>query len=259
MTKLANYVEGLSLNFNVHPPLILKNAAEEFTVVTKAVENTLKTRLEGMNEVATMVAHDLRNPLAGIKNISYLLNKKYGYQIGTEGTALLQKIDDCVVYSDKIVQNLLDYSTEIKLDKTRISAKTIVDTAFKKFVLPSNIKIVNEADSNLLVNVDIDKIERVFTNLIANAIDAMHDGGTLTVKSKKERGNIELDFCDTGIGMSEKVLEKLWTPFFTTKAKGMGIGLSICKRVIDAHGGRIDVRSTEGKGTCFQILLPVAK
>jgi signal transduction histidine kinase len=258
MTKLANYVEGLSLNSNVRPPLTLKNAAEELTVVTKAVENTLKTRLEGMNEVATMVAHDLRNPLAGIKNISYLLNKKHGSQMGTEGTALLQKIDDCVVYSNKIVQNLLDYSTDIKLDKTRISAKAIVDIALKKFVLPSNISLVNEVDSNLFVNVDIDKIERVFTNLIANAIDAMHDGGTLTVKSKKQRGNIELDFCDTGIGMSEQVLEKLWTPFFTTKAKGMGIGLSICKRVIDTHGGRIDVRSTEGNGACFQILLPVA-
>jgi two-component system sporulation sensor kinase C len=126
-----------------------------------------------------------------------------------------------------------------------------------KFVLPSNIKLINEANDELLLNVDTDKIERVFTNLIANALDAMPNGGTLRITSRKMKNSIVLDFSDTGKGMSKQVLEKLWMPFFTTKAKGLGIGLSICKRIVDAHQGKIEVQSVEGKGTCFSVFLPV--
>jgi signal transduction histidine kinase len=72
-------------------------------------------------------------------------------------------------------------------------------------------------------------------------------------------GEVKIAFSDSGVGMSKEVLEKLWTPFFTTKAKGMGVGLSICRRIINAHGGRIEVQSVEGKGTCFMVFLPAAK
>jgi two-component system sensor histidine kinase HydH len=85
----------------------------------------------------------------------------------------------------------------------------------------------------------------------------MPDGGTLIVSSKQIGVNVEISFADTGVGMSEDVLDRIWTPFFTTKAKGMGLGLSICRRIVEAHSGKVSVRSVEGKGTTFAVLLPV--
>jgi signal transduction histidine kinase len=259
MTRLASYVEEISLNTNSSPPPSLKHGAEEIAVVSDAVRDTLKRKLEGMNEVSRMVAHDLRNPLTGIKNTTYLIKSRYGQKMEADGKDMLHTIDECITYSDKVIQNLLDYSSEIKLKKLIVSSKSLVDKVLAKFVLPRNVNLINEANDEILLNVDTDKIERVFTNLIANALDAMPDGGTIKITSRIVKDSIVLDFSDTGKGMSKQVLDKLWTPFFTTKAKGLGIGLSICKRIIDAHQGKIEVQSVEGKGTRFSVFLPVAQ
>jgi signal transduction histidine kinase len=85
----------------------------------------------------------------------------------------------------------------------------------------------------------------------------MPDSGTLTVTSKAVKGNVEIVFKDTGTGISEETLSKLWSPLFTTKAKGMGFGLPVCKRIVEAHGGKISVESTLGKGTTVTITIPV--
>ena len=259
MTQLAGYVEAISLDTNSPPPAALSHSAEEVIVVTNAVRDTLKRKFEGMNEVSRMVAHDLRNPLSGIRNAAFILKKRYGKKIGDDEVAMLQIINDCVVYSDKVVQSLLDYSCEMKLSKIKISARSLVDVALSKFVLTANVKLVNDVSDELFVNVDPDKIERVFTNLIGNALDAMPNDGVLSINGKKVMDRVEITFSDTGVGMSMLVLEKLWVPFFTTKAKGLGIGLSICKRIVDAHGGKIDVKSVEGKGTSFSVFLPIEK
>lgn len=259
MTRLAGYVEAISLDTNSPAPTALSHSAEEVTTVTNAVRDSLKRKLEGMNEVSRMVAHDLRNPLSGIRNAAFVLKKRYGQKIGDDEVAMLKIINDCVVYSDKVVQDLLDYSCEMKLDKIKIDARRLVDDALSKFVLPTNVKLVNDVSDKLFVNVDPRRIERVFTNLIGNALDAMPNGGTLRMRSKKVMDRVEIEFSDTGVGMSMLVLEKLWVPFFTTKAKGLGIGLSICKRIVDAHCGKIEVKSVEGKGTSFSVFLPLEK
>ena len=125
--------------------------------------------------------------------------------------------------------------------------------------MPGNVQVVNEASDSFSFLVDSGKIERVFSNLIKNSFDAMPNGGKLTISTKKVNDLVEVDFSDSGIGMSKEVLDKLWLPFFTTKAKGMGVGLSITKRIIDAHEGRIEVQSAVGKGTCFAVFLPITK
>jgi polar amino acid transport system substrate-binding protein len=95
--------------------------------------------------------------------------------------------------------------------------------------------------------------------MITNAIDAMPNGGTLTVKCQLQDDRACFIFSDTGVGMKPETLEKIFQPRFTTKAKGMGFGLSICKRIIDVHGGKIVAESVLGKGTSFRIYLPLAK
>jgi signal transduction histidine kinase len=107
-----------------------------------------------------------------------------------------------------------------------------------------------------MIRVDAGKMERVFINLIKNTIDAMPDGGTLEIASAENMDDLQITFSDTGIGMSEDVLAKLFTPLFTTKSRGMGLGLPICKRIVEAHGGKISVQSTPNKGTTFTIKMP---
>jgi signal transduction histidine kinase len=100
-------------------------------------------------------------------------------------------------------------------------------------------------------------MERVFVNILKNSLEAMPEGGKLTVQSKKVKDAVEVAFADTGVGIPKEALDRLFTPLFTTKARGMGFGLAICKRIIEAHGGKISVESTVGKGTTFTLIIPV--
>ncbi len=258
MTKLASQIEKMPLNPK-NSESKSKFETDEMKILSNSAKNNLNKKFEAMTEVSRMVGHDLRNPLAGIKNATYILKKNYGSRLEEKGNAQLKTIDDCVEYSDKIVRDLLDYSCEIKIDKIKTDAKTLVDASLSALVLPSNIRVQNEVAAGFSLMVDTGQIQRVFSNIVKNAFDAMPNGGKLQITSEKANGLVAIDFSDSGMGMSEETLKKVWTPFFTTKAKGMGVGLSICKKIIEAHGGRIEVKSTFGKGTSFTIFLPIGK
>jgi signal transduction histidine kinase len=100
-------------------------------------------------------------------------------------------------------------------------------------------------------------MKRVFVNFLKNAVEAMPQGGKLTISSRTSDGNVEFTFTDTGVGIAKEVWEKIWTPFFTTKAKGMGLGLAICRRIVEAHQGKISVESIVGEGTTFTVTIPL--
>ena len=119
------------------------------------------------------------------------------------------------------------------------------------------MKIVNCLKHRPNLKVDSDKIKRVFINLIKNAIDAMPNGGKLTIASKQVNDVLEISFADTGTGINDEIMPKLFSPLFTTKAQGMGFGLAICKRIIEAHRGTITVKTAKGKGTTFIVTLPI--
>jgi signal transduction histidine kinase len=104
--------------------------------------------------------------------------------------------------------------------------------------------------------VDKNQMKRIFLNLITNAIQAMENGGTLTSLTNKTNGFLQVSFKDTGVGISKENMEKISTPFFTTRAKGMGMGLAICKKFVESHGGSIQVESEAGRGTTFTVKLP---
>jgi signal transduction histidine kinase len=257
MMKLAATVEEIPLKPNVSRTKSKSTSSEELDVLSDAVRNSVNKRLEGMNEASRMVGHDLRNPLAGIRGAQYILKKNYGEKLDAKGNEMLKIIDDCVEYSDKIVRDLLDYSCEIKLDKITTNPVRLVNASLSTLVVPVNVQVISEVNDEFSVFVDNGKIERVFSNLIKNACDAMPNGGQLKITSRKVNGNVEICFSDSGIGMSKDVLQKLWTPFFTTKPKGLGIGLDICKRIVEAHRGKIKAESILGKGTVFTVFLPM--
>lgn len=213
-------------------------------------------RLAAIGEMAGMVGHDLRNPLSSIKNASYLLRKKH--LISDEnGRQTLDIVDQSVERASNIVSDLLDYSREMRLELDEYSPKSLIDYALLSITPPGNVKIIDSTHSFPTIWVDQTKIERVFVNIIKNAIDAMADGGSVEIASRQVNQALEFTFSDTGVGMSEETMQKLFTPLFSTKMHGTGFGLAICKRIIEAHCGEIAVKSAIGKGTAFTITLPI--
>ncbi|HML04076.1 MAG TPA: ATP-binding protein [Candidatus Bathyarchaeia archaeon] len=230
----------------------LEGLVEERTRRLKEAE-----RLAAIGELATMVGHDLRNPLASMEYTSYNLRTNYASSLDKDGLRMLEMLEEDIDRSNKIINDLLDYSANIRLDLEIIDIKSILKQTYRLLKVPENIKIVDLTKSEPRIEVDFGKIQRVFSNMLKNAIDAMPDGGTLTIKSKEANGCVEITISDTGAGMSEETLKRLWTPLFTTKAKGMGFGLAISKRLIEAHGGNVSVQSELGKGTTFTITIPI--
>lgn len=237
----------------------LEQKVEERTrELKKSQEQLLKAqRLAVIGELAGMVGHDLRNPLTSISGAEYYLKKRLSPEVDSKIKEMLALIEKNIAYSNKIINDLLDYSREIEFELTESNSKLIVKEALSLVKIPKNVRIVDLTENKPKIMVDVGKIKRAFVNIIKNAVEAMTKGGTLTIKSRKLEGNLEIAFSDTGGGMSKETLEKLWAPLFTTKAKGMGFGLPICKRFIEAHGGSISVISITGKGTTFTVTFPI--
>jgi signal transduction histidine kinase len=226
--------------------------------LVKAQAKLLKTeRLAAIGELAGMIGHDLRNPLTGIAGAAYYLKSKQAGKLDARSKEMLQIIERSIEYSNKIINDLLEYSREIKLELAETSPKMIMREVLSRVKVPRNVKVVDETRSKPRFMVDREKMLRVFTNLIRNAVDAMPKGGTVTVRNEKAGDKLVFSFIDNGVGMSKETLDRLWTPLFTTKAKGMGFGLPICKRFVEGHGGKISAESEVGKGSTFTVVLPV--
>ena len=175
------------------------------------------------------------------------------------GKEMLQLILEEIRCSDKIINDLLEYSQELHLELSETDAKSIAKDALVHLEIPAEIRVVDSTRNEWKMSLDTGKIRRVFLNLLQNAIDAMPKGGTLTITSKRSNGRVEIAFRDTGVGMTEETIRKLWSPLFTTKAKGMGFGLAISRRLVEAHGGSITVESRPGEGSTFTVILPIRK
>lgn len=254
--RLADSIKQLGKNENLSTHLSLEGK-DELSLLADAIDNTMNERNKAIRELAAMVGHDLRNPLTGISSAAQYLKKKYGSLIDEKGQEMLEVIEKDVQYSNKIINDLLEYSTTIRLDLRGTTPKSLVTEALSHIAIPKNIQLIDSTQDSLKIKVDVDKMKRVFINLIKNAVDAMPKGGQLAITSENVNGKVKFVFADTGIGISEKHLGRIFEPLFTTKARGMGLGLSICKRIVEAHGGTIFVESELNKGTTFTIILPI--
>ncbi|HSV49371.1 MAG TPA: CHASE4 domain-containing protein, partial [Candidatus Acidoferrales bacterium] len=213
-------------------------------------------RLAAIGELASMVGHDLRNPLAAIRNADYYMKKKCVECNKPEVMTMLGVVDKAIDHANCIINDLLEYSKEIRLDIAPSSPKRLLEKALPMIVVPENIQLIDSTTYTEL-RVDETKVTRVYVNLLKNAIDALPEGGTIEVKSWQENDDVSISFTDNGQGIPPEMLAKIFSPLFTTKAQGMGLGLSISKRVVEAHGGKISVVSEVGKGTAFTLTFPV--
>jgi hypothetical protein len=239
----------------------LEELVEERTRKLKeAHEQLLKTeRLAAIGELATMVAHDLRNPLTSIRNAGfYIQNSCPARATGECKTALemLDIIDQEIIFANNIINDLLDFAAKRPLQKKKQNINNLIDDSLERIHTPENIRIERKYAKKAAVAVDEKQLERVFLNLTKNAVQAMPNGGTLTIATNETKDHFEIAFTDTGTGIPEDNMNKLFTPLFTTKAKGIGMGLAICKNIVEQHGGTIEAQSKAGQDTTFTIKLP---
>jgi len=221
-------------------------------------------KMNALGQLSASVAHEINNPLAGVLVYAKLLGKKVAN--GTAGkdemVQTLVKVENAVTYCSRIVRSLLDFArqTEPSLKPAKIS--DILDqvmTLVGHQAETKQIKVIRKEEAPVpQVMADFAQIQQVFVNLVVNAIQAMSEGGTLTITTSGADGVVKTAFTDTGTGIKPEHMEKLFTPFFTTKSevKGVGLGLSVSYGIVERHGGKIEVQSEWGKGATFTVHLP---
>ncbi len=221
-------------------------------------------KLAAIGQLASGVGHELRNPLGAIKNAVFYIQRRLANTdlITTEPRVMefLDIVDGEVNAANKVITDLLDFSRVAKPTVSPANIAGIIEDALSYAPLPENIDLAKGIDEDLpMVMVDADQIRQVLANIILNAQQAMPDGGKLDIWAKGKGGFVEVGFSDTGRGIPGAVRKKIFDPLFTTKAKGIGLGLALCKSILERHGGDIQVESEEGKGTTFTVCLPIKR
>lgn len=206
-------------------------------------------------ETAAMVGHDLRNPLQGIAGAAQILEQRLGSSADEIVSQMLETLRKDVEYSNRIITDLVEFTGEIKFDISETSIRRVVEETLEFVKKPDNVAIHNLTGDNRILS-DPEKIKRVLTNLFTNAFDAMPEGGELRISDRPVANGYEIIVSDSGRGIPAAIMEKLWNGFISTKAKGLGLGLAISKRIVEGLGGTISVKSRLGSGTQFTIWLP---
>jgi signal transduction histidine kinase len=218
-------------------------------------------RLATIGATAGMVGHDIRNPLQAITGDLYLAKTDLASIPESEEKQTIQEslteIEKNIDYINKIVADLQDFARPLKPNAEETDLKLIIDQLLTKNGLPDDVQVTVkvEPDAGKFV-ADSTFINRIMYNLVSNAVQAMPKGGKLTIRAYKEASDVVIDVTDTGSGIPEAVKGKLFTPMFTTKAKGQGFGLPVIKRMTESLGGTVSFESQEGKGTTFTVRLP---
>lgn len=239
--------------------LVLRDISEKQMLQLIANRND---RMKELGEMAAIVAHEIRNPLGGIRGYASLLFRDL------EPHTHLQEMASFIIEGakslEKIVSAILHYSKPVQIEPQTLDvgaylkqiAKFIkVDPAF-----PPSVKLIlHIPDTPILAPIDPTAMKAAMLNLVFNALQAMPSGGYLTISLLKMETSCQIGITDTGVGMDEELLSNLFSPFFTTKQKGNGLGLVETQKIIQAHFGAIDVRSKPKMGTTFTLTLPLKR
>jgi signal transduction histidine kinase/ActR/RegA family two-component response regulator len=224
-------------------------------------------KLSALGELASGVAHDFNNTLAGILGRAQLLQRTDDLEKVKHGLDIIIKTAEDGAKTVKRIQDFArqrrDHNFElVSIDQISMDASEITRPRWKNCAEASNIHITLELQigSNAMVMGDDSELREVLVNMVFNAIDAMPEGGTLTLSTHTEGDSVIVKVIDTGVGMYPEVRSRIFDPFFTTKGKaGLGLGLAVSFGIIRRHSGNIEVESQYGSGTEFRITLPLAK
>ncbi|TRZ70629.1 MAG: GHKL domain-containing protein [Nitrosopumilaceae archaeon] len=226
----------------------------EYLIEEKTQAVLKAERLSAIGELSGRLAHDLRNPLSVMKMSIDLIKQhpadaKISDSIITKRLVLIEKSIERISHQ---IDDVLDYVRNSPLKLSLTPLRTIILGSIDKIHVPHDVAIT-VSDSDVTVNCDLVKVDAVFINLIVNAIQAMPQGGTIEINIKSDCDNVVIEFIDSGIGVPEEFVDKIFEPLFTTKQKGTGLGLASCKNIIEQHNGKISVKNNP---TTFTIRFP---
>lgn len=217
-------------------------------------------RLAALGKMAAGVAHELRNPLSSIKGLALLLRAKFSAESSGVETAdiLVQEVERL----NRSIGELLDYAKPAKLNKISVNVNSILEKTLllvgvdlQSLDISLDFQFTEELS---VIKADEDKLKQVFLNLFLNSTQAMENGGRLTVHTRQKGSSVVVIVEDTGNGIADENLQKVFDPYFTTKNDGTGLGLAMSVKIIEEHGGEIVLTSRVGEGTRVEVLLPVA-
>jgi signal transduction histidine kinase len=227
----------------------------------------LRDRLAAVGEMAAVIAHEVKNPLAGIEVMAGVLRRKIADS--PDAQALLTDIINEAKMANAIVQEVLDFVRPIRLqvERTAIAdavrgAISLADGKARRGAVNVDVRL---ADGLPLIQGDQHQLTQLFTNLLINAYEAMGGNGRIVITGERTRladggegrDAVLIEVTDDGPGMPTEISDKVFDPFFTTKAQGSGLGLAIVRKIVDAHDGRLDLRTSPGEGTTIRLTLPV--
>ena len=239
----------------------LEKRVEERTHELKAATRELvkSERLAAIGQMASIISHEIRNPLAVISNATRLIKML----VRTPDAKLLKQfgiIEAEIKQANSIISEVLGYARTRDLILSTIDLNSYLREILLSYPFIPGITLKDELDpESVRIKVDAEEIKQAIRNIVSNAVEAMNGGGTLTVGTKVGRRVVCIYIADTGPGISEEVRHKMFAPFFTTKARGTGLGLAVVGKAIGRHKGKLFIQSEVGKGTCFQIYLKIYK
>lgn len=218
-------------------------------------------RLAALGQLTAGLAHELRNPMGTMKTSAELLERNVAKEneIAREMAGYIQEEVD---RTNSLITRFLDFARPQSLKTQEGELAAMLDRVIERFKRENQSSVViykNYSPDIPPVGFDSELMERVILNLIINAAQASPEGGTVTVKTRLAGDMAEIDVIDRGSGIDAKNLESIFNPFFTTKATGVGLGLAICSKIVDEHGGQITVESTPGEGSVFRVFLPLRR
>jgi signal transduction histidine kinase len=217
-------------------------------------EENVSNMLSGFERVTRMLRHDLRSPLQSINNAAQMMEMD-----PSTGAEMLTIIRDNVKYITEMLDDLRTMTTIRTLVKEPLEVDTLIRRLMDRRILPEDIDVELRLQRGVKLRADDTKLTRVIDNLINNAVEAMPRGGRLTLEAGVEGSEYVIVVGDDGEGISEDELSLIFRPFFSTKETGVGLGLTYCREVVEAHGGSIEVESEKGVGTVVTVRLPLGE
>jgi len=208
--------------------------------------------MEGFRSVSSMARHDLRGPLSTIGIAAHILRQN------PDNTDMFRIIESNLKHADNILKNWKELTLRGKITRLKMNVRSLVEETLRTMMIPDNVETEIEVPDDLVHLLDMRGMSRVLTNLFINSMDAMPQGGKLGITAYVDDGGLVIEVSDTGVGIPEEHRDKIFTPFFTTKATGVGLGLAYIKETVEAHGGTVRYMATPGEGTTFIIRIPGA-
>lgn len=250
-------------NANKELSLINRELTQKNEQLNEAQEQQVRAeKLSAVGTLASGVSHELRNPLSAVKNAAFLLKRKLSKEtipdIDEKIIQFLDIMDNEIDRCSRIINDLLGSTRVSEPTRLAFDINTVVNDALLGAEIAENINITKNLQPDLpMIMIDANQIGQVLINLIQNAYQAMTDGGNLKISTKVSEGFVQVEVGDSGCGIPENEIKKIFDPLFTTKPRGTGIGLAVCHGIIQKHNGVIDVKSQEGVGTTMFIKLPL--